>query len=140
MPAPTSTAYGTVRDWMTREPVSIAPDCPVRRALALMEMEGLRHLLVVDGDRLTGIVSNRDVRRLLGGAAPPASLAAPVSHIMSEGPVTVPPETPIAVAARLLLDGRIGALPVREGERVVGIFTTADALDALLALVEGPGR
>jgi len=135
-----ATAYGTVRDWMTREPVSVPPDCPIRRALALMETAGVRHLLVVDGDRLTGIVSNRDVRRLLGGAAHPEPLAEPVSRIMTEGPVTVPPDTPIAVAARLLLDGRIGALPVREGERVVGIFTTADALDALLALVEGPGR
>jgi CBS domain-containing protein len=125
---------------MTREPVSIAPDCPVRQALALMERAGVRHLLVVDGDRLTGIVSNRDVRRLLGGTELPASLTAPVSRIMSEGPVTVPPDAPIAVAARLLLDERIGALPVRDGERVVGIFTTADALDALLALVEGPGR
>jgi acetoin utilization protein AcuB len=140
MRAPTVTTYGTVRDWMTREPVSVAPDCPVRRALALMETRGVRHLLVVDGGRLTGIVSNRDVRRLLGRARPPTSLAAPVSRIMSEGPVTVPPDTPIAVAARLLLDGRIGALPVREGERVVGIFTTADALDAFLKLVEGPGR
>ena len=140
MTAPVSTGYGTVRDWMTRGPVSIAPDCPVRRALALMESAGVRHLLVVEGDRLTGIVSNRDVRRLLGEAARALPLAEPVSRIMTEGPVTVPPETPIAVATRLLLDGRIGALPVREGERVVGVFTTADALDALLALVEAPAR
>jgi acetoin utilization protein AcuB len=141
MHTPGSTTYGTVRDWMTREPVSVAPDYPVRRALALMEQRGVRHLLVIDGDRLTGIVSNRDVRRLLGGGASPRpSLTAPVSRIMSEGPVTVPVDTSIAVAARLLLDGRIGALPVRDGERVVGIFTTADALDALLALVEEPGR
>jgi CBS domain-containing protein len=135
-----TTGYGTVRDWMTRDPVSIAPDYPVGRSLALMERSGVRHLLVMDGDRLTGIVSNRDVRRLLAGEAPAASLAAPVSRIMSEGPITVPPDASIAVAARLLLDERIGALPVRDGERIVGMFTTADALDALLALVEGPGR
>jgi CBS domain-containing protein len=138
-PLATST-YGTVRDWMTRDPVSVAPDYPVGRALALMERSGVRHLLVVDGDRLTGIVSNRDVRRLVAGDPPPASLAAPVSRIMSEGPVTVPPDASIAVAARLLLDERIGALPVRDGEGIIGIFTTADALDALLALVEGPRR
>jgi CBS domain-containing protein len=139
MRASAPTQYGTVRDWMTRDPVGVAPDCPVRRALALMETGGVRHLLVLDGDRLTGIVSNRDVRRLLG-AESPASLAAPVSRIMSEGPITVPPDASIAVAARLLLDERIGALPVRDGERIVGIFTTADALDALLALVEAPAR
>jgi|SRR5262245_28530983 len=135
-----SLAYGTVRDWMTREPVSVALDCPVRRALALMETAGVRHLLVIDDDRLTGIVSNRDVRRLLSDAGEPASLGEPVSRIMSEGPITVPPDTPIAVAARLLLDGKIGALPVRDDGRVIGIFTTADALDALLALIEAPRR
>jgi CBS domain-containing protein len=59
---------------------------------------------------------------------------------MTEGPITVPPDTPIGVAARLLLDGRIGALPVRDEAGVVGIFTTADALDALLALVEVAAR
>lgn len=142
LPASTVTAstYGTVRDWMTRQPASIAPDCGIRRALALMESSGVRHLLVMDGDRLTGIVSNRDVRRLLDSAPWPVPLTEPVSRIMTEDPVTVPPDTPIGVAARLLLDGRIGALPVRDGDRVVGIFTTADALDALLALVEVPAR
>jgi acetoin utilization protein AcuB len=139
MRPPATANYGTVRDWMTRDPVSVAPDYPVSRALALMERSGVRHLLVVEGDRLTGIVSNRDVRRLVGAAAP-AALAAPVSRIMSEGPITVPPDTSIAVAARLLLEERIGALPVLDGGRVVGIFTTADAIDALLALVERPGR
>jgi predicted transcriptional regulator len=69
-----------------------------------------------------------------------ADLAEPVSRIMTEGPVTVPSDTAIGVAARLLLEERIGALPVREGERMVGVFTTADALDALLGLVESPPR
>ncbi len=139
MAPPSPTAYGTVRDWMTREPVGVAPDCPIRRALALMGEAGVRHLLVIDADRLVGIVSSRDVGRLVGGERP-ADLGEPVSRIMTEGPVTVPPDAPIAVAARLLLDERIGALPVRDGERVVGVFTAADALDALLALVEAPAR
>jgi CBS domain-containing protein len=125
---------------MTRRPTSIAPDCPIRRALALMESTGVRHLLVTDGDRLTGILSNRDVRRLFDGAPEAAALTEPVSRIMTEGPITVPPDTPIGVATRLLLDGRIGALPVCDEAGVVGIFTTADALDALVALVEVAAR
>jgi CBS domain-containing protein len=59
---------------------------------------------------------------------------------MSEGPVSVGPDTPMVAAARLLLEQRIGALPVRDGEQIVGIFTAADALDALLAMVERPRR
>ena len=58
---------------------------------------------------------------------------------MSEGPVSVAPETPLVTAARLLLEQRIGALPVRDGERIVGIFTVPDALEALLAIAEAPG-
>ena len=119
---------------MTAATTQIADRAPCRAVQLALD---LPHM---DGDRLTGIVSNRDVRRLLAGDPPPASLSAPVSRIMSEGPVTVPPDASIAVAARLLLDERIGALPVRDGEAIVGIFTTADALDALLALVEGPRR
>ncbi len=132
--------YGTVRDWMTRKPVSIPVDCPIEVALGHMRSAAVRHLLVMDGDRLTGIVSNRDVRRLLEETAHPARLSEPVSRIMTEGPVTVAPETPVAVAARLLLDAKIGALPVRDGDEIVGIFTKSDALEALLALVERPSR
>jgi acetoin utilization protein AcuB len=58
---------------------------------------------------------------------------------MTEDPVTVAPETPVTEAARLLLERKIGALPVREGDEVIGIFTTSDALEALLALAD-PAR
>jgi acetoin utilization protein AcuB len=55
---------------------------------------------------------------------------------MTEDPVTVDAEMPVTDAARLLLETRIDALPVREAGEVVGIFTTADALEALLVLIE----
>jgi CBS domain-containing protein len=121
---------------MTRGPAVVAEDCPVHVALGKMRAAEIRHLLVLEGDRLTGIVSNRDVRRLLGDDPQAPGLAEPVRRIMTEGPITVAPDTPVPEAVRLLLDARIGALPVRDGGRIVGIFTTADALEALLALVE----
>ena len=132
--------HGTIEHWMTRQPLSVTVDCPIRQALGLMQGAGVRHLLVLDGDRLTGILSNRDVRRLVEDPQHPARLSDPVARIMTEGPVTIAPETPVTVAARLLLEGKIGALPVRDGDAIVGIFTTADALDALLTLLEGPGH
>ncbi len=111
----------------------------MRVALGQMQRDGVRHLLVLDGDRLSGILSNRDVRRLALDNPGPSLLAGPVRAIMTEDPVTVAPETTVTMAARLLLEHRIGALPVRDGDRIIGIFTTADALEALLAVVENPG-
>ena len=130
--------YGTVRDWMTRAPELIPTDCPIEQALVRMRAAEVRHLLVVEGGRLVGIVSNRDLGRLLPGETR-RSLADPVSAIMTEAPVTVAPETPVTEATRLLLEMKIGALPVREGDDVIGIFTTSDGLEALLAVVERTG-
>jgi acetoin utilization protein AcuB len=101
-----------------------------------MRREGIRHLLVTDAGRLCGVLSSRDLGRLVWEERAGASLRMPVSRIMTEDPVTVAPETGVHEAARLLLDGKIGALPVRDGERIVGIFTTQDALEALLSIAE----
>ena len=138
MDAEAEPRHGAVRDWMTRKPITVAEDCSIRLALGQMQRDGVRHLLVLDGDRLSGILSNRDVRRLALGDPGPSLLSGPVRSIMTEDPVTVAPETAVTVAARLLLEHRIGALPVRDGDDIVGIFTTADALEALLAVVENP--
>jgi acetoin utilization protein AcuB len=131
------TRYGTVSDWMTREPARVGDDCRIREALDRMRREDVRHLLVFQGDRLVGLLSNRDLRRL-PLEAPRA--ADPVSRIMTEGPITAAPEMPVEEAARLLLEHKIGALPVREGEEILGIFTISDALEALLAVAQGPSR
>ena len=139
MPAPPEERFGTVRNWMTREPATVDEDCPLSTALDRMRTGEIRHLLVHDGERLSGIVSNRDVRRLAMTAAGAPLLAEPVSRIMTENPVTVSPEEAVTVAARLLLEMKIGALPVRDGEDIVGIFTTSDTLEALLAMLE-PAR
>jgi acetoin utilization protein AcuB len=107
--------------------------------VTLMRGAEVRHLLVQDGPVLTGILSSRDLRRLVTRDLDSPLLAGPVGSIMSEGPVSVAPETPLVTAARLLLEQRIGALPVRQGEQIVGIFTIPDALEALLEIAEGAG-
>jgi len=128
--------HGRVSNWMTHAPIRIPEECSIGQALLRMEEDGIRHLLIVDGDRLTGIVSNRDVRRLALGDPAAGPLSQPVRSIMTEGPVTVAPELNVTEAARLLLELKIGALPVRDGGAIIGIFTTADALEALLAALE----
>lgn len=130
---------GSVGDWMSKAPMAVVEDSSIRDAVALMQGAEVRHLLVLDGLVLTGILSSRDLRRLVTRDRSSPLLAGPVRSIMSEGPVSVAPETPLVTAARLLLEHRIGALPVRQGEEIVGIFTIPDALEALLAIAEGPG-
>ncbi len=127
---------GAVRDWMTRAPAMVEPDCTIDAALARMQRAEIRHLLVLDTDRLVGIVSNRDWRRIPTDAGGGSWGTQPVRAIMTEDPVTVAPETPATVAARVLLDRKIGCLPVRDGEFIVGVFTTSDALEALLSALE----
>ena len=131
---PSGVRFGVVRDWMTRVPAMVSPDCSIETAFQAMHRTEIRHLLVVDAGRLVGIVSSRDWRRI-----DPRTLAGgeqPITHIMSEDPVTVAPETPVTVAARALLERRIGCLPVRDDETIIGIFTRSDALDALLSALE----
>ena len=97
MPREAEPRLGAVRDWMTRAPITVPEDCPVRVALGQMQRDGVRHLLVVDGDRLSGILSNRDVRRLALHDPGPPLLAGPVRAIMTEDPVTVAPEPTLAL-------------------------------------------
>ena len=128
---------GSVRDWMSKPPMAVPEDTLIRQAVAHMQRVDVRHLLVMDGPVLTGILSSRDLRRLVTRDLDSPLLAGPVRSIMSEGPVSVAPDTPLIAAARLLLEQRIGALPVRQGEQIVGILTVPDALEALLAIAEG---
>ena len=129
---------GSVNLWMTRDPVRVAVTCPVGRVVRLMEAQRIRHVLVMDGERLAGIVSNRDVRSLLVNdvSRPRLSAGSPVSEAMTEGVVTASPTTPLTDAAREMLDQKIGALPIVEDGRPVGILTKSDALEALLAWAE----
>ena len=89
---PSGVRFGVVRDWMTRVPAMVSPDCSIETAFQAMHRTEIRHLLVVDAGRLVGIVSSRDWRRI-----DPRTLAGreqPIAHIMSDDPVTVAPESP----------------------------------------------
>ncbi len=129
-----------VQDWMTPSPVSVPPDTGLFQAQRLMQERGFRHLLVMEDDELVGIISDRDVR--LNLPSPASSLSVwelnyllarlTVGQVMTRAIVTIGPRRPLGAAARLLLDHRIGALPVVEDGRVVGILTETDLLRALL--------
>jgi CBS domain-containing protein len=105
-----------------------------------MRAEGVRHVVVTEGGQLVGIVSDRDLRGFLLDGEPTLSPQAPVRTVMSASPVAVSPDMPLAEAVRTMLASKIGALPVVADGRPVGILTRADALEALLAVIEGPER
>jgi CBS domain-containing protein len=127
---------GAVRNWMSRAPLHVPADVSVAQVAGLMRSEGIRHVLVMEGDQLVGVVSDRDVRGLRVTEAPALSASSPVATVMSEPPIVVDPETPLTEAARAMLEHKIGAVVVLDGGRPVGILTRADVLEALLNAVE----
>ncbi len=127
-----------VRMWMTGAPVTVGRDAALTEAAALMSRRRLRHLPVVDGGRLVGIVSAHDVARAFPPDVNPFSVAvtdAPidttVGDVMTTSVLAVTPDTTIEEAARLLVERRIGALPVVAGGRLVGLLSETDVLGAL---------
>jgi CBS domain-containing protein len=120
-----------VRDVMKRGLVTITPETPREDARRLMDEHGIRHLPVIAGSRLVGIVSDRDVPAARGRT--PGSVA---GALMTRNPVTVTTDTRIEHAARLMLDRGFGALPVVDDGVLTGIVTYTDLLRAFVQVIE----
>jgi acetoin utilization protein AcuB len=109
---------------MSPDPLTVAPTSSVRDVKDLLHRYGIRHLPVLDGDDVVGVVSDRDVRDDPAGEVA-AVMSAPVHVIdVDEG---------IEAAARLMLSRHISGLPVLDDGRLAGIITTTDCLLAYLS-------
>jgi acetoin utilization protein AcuB len=127
-----------VRDLMTRSLITAGPATSVTEAKALMVKERIRHLLVTDGGKLVGLITDRDIR--LNLASPATSLSVwelnyllarlTLGDVMTKSLIVVDPERDAGEAARIMLEHRIGALPVLDGTRLVGILTETDIVRA----------
>lgn len=135
-----------VRDFMTKDPLTLREDDLLRQAVEVVMVRRIRHIPVLDGKgSLVGIVTDRDVQGTLPSplsAAAPEEYEAllettPLARIMTRSVVTVGPDDLAAEAVETLLADRIDGLPVVESGRVVGIFTVRDALRAYLELLRG---
>src|SRR5215213_9612481 len=128
-----------VRDSMTREIVTLAPDETVGTALALCRERRIRHLPVLKEGRLVGIVSDRDLRSATPALGEPHRAAALqkvlVEDVMAGEVVSAHPDDPIEQAANTMRERRVGCLPVVESGELVGIITASDVMDALVYLV-----
>lgn len=130
-------AYRTVGQFMTTDLRTVRPSDLLDLAAALMDWIHVRHVPVEDDDgRLVGILSHRVVVRLfaMNGGRPTGPVA--VSSVMTPDPITVSPDTNTLDAVRLMREKKIGALPVTEGGRLVGIVTEHDFIKVAQGLLE----
>jgi len=124
-----------IRDIMSSPAVVIPPDTTLEDAYRVMNERHIRHLLVVDRERLGGVVTDRDLRLATSALSPsPHPPGSRVSDIMCREPLTADPSDPVEDAAFRMRERKIGCLPVMEDEIVIGIITGIDLLDALLRM------
>ncbi len=124
-----------VRDIMTSPVVSITPDVTLQDAYRTMQEKGIRHLPVVEGEALVGVITDRDLRLATSTLAPtPFPPGSRVSASMCRAVETVDPMDPVEEAARAMRVKKIGCLPVVNDGRLVGIVTGLDLLDALMCM------
>ena len=134
------------RDLMTSDPLTVTPQASIAEVWDLMREVDVRHLPVVEADALVGMVSDRDlarvdIARLLkaeGAGAVRDELATPIARVMSSDVIAVTPDTEIGEVIGLLIDHKIGAVPVVEEEtrEVLGIISYVDVLRALRDVLE----
>jgi len=140
----------SVADYMTPDPLTLAPEDSLMQALEIMRLRKVRRLPVTVGGALVGLVTEGDLKR-----AEPSMLSqteedfnrvmeqTPASRIMIQNPMTVAPDTPLLEAADSLYETKYGALPVVAEGRVVGILTVGDLVRALVDVLRddaGGGR
>lgn len=134
-----------IRERMTRNPVLCTSDLPVNEAFDLMKKERIRRMPVVDkGGKLVGIVSDKDLLRVSPSPATTLSVfeipyllsKVKVNDVMTKKVITVSEDTPIEDAARIMVDNKIGGLPViNEVGAVAGIITETDIFKTFLELL-----
>ena len=132
-----------VADWMTKNAITIAEDASIIEAIHLLKEKNIRRLPVMRHGKIAGVVTEKMLLSFSPGKS--SALDAweahyllsktPVRDAMNSNPHMVPPQTDIRDAAKLLHDRKLnGVLVVNENRDLVGIFTTTNALEALMAL------
>ena len=121
-----------VGDYMTPCPDTVDIDAPLMEARRFMQRQRIRHLPVVDGNRLAGLLTDRDIKLLLGpdfDYPPPGDLK--VRDAYTDSPYVVDYDSPLEKVVAEMSKRRIGsALVTRDGD-LTGIFTATDALRVL---------
>jgi acetoin utilization protein AcuB len=130
-----------VKDWMTKDPITITDDTSMMKAIHLMKQNRFRRLPVMHEGRLVGIVSDRDLKEASPSKATTLDVhelyyllaELLVKDIMTRDPIIVSPNDTVEHAAQLMLENTISGLPVVDDKgRVVGILTQSDVFRAFM--------
>ena len=125
---------------MSRGLITVDKNASLRRARRILDQYRIRHLLVMDGKRLVGIVTDRDLRQAAPSSKSPLTISErqefmdelKVVEVMSRKLITASPDTTVREAARVMVSEKIGCLPVVNGNQLVGIVTETDLLEMLV--------
>jgi acetoin utilization protein AcuB len=124
-----------IQKYMTTTPHTIGSDQSIAKAAAIMSEHGIRHLPVLRGGQLLGVLSDRDVKLIETFRDVDASKTS-VEEAMTDQPYTVGPETPLDEVVRTMAEKKFGSAVVVQNHKVVGIFTTVDACQAFAELLQ----
>ena len=132
-----------VRDWMTENVITLNENDSVIKAMQLFKEHQIRRIPVVNGDKLVGIITDRDVKSI----TPPKGFSMDmyetyyimsnlkIKDVMTTNPITVHPDDDIEKAAILMLENKISGLPVvDENEKVIGVITQTDIFNAFISM------
>ena len=125
-----------IRDIMLADPVRATTDAGLPELVRLLQRHGFRHVPIVDAGKLVGIVSDRDIKQSMTSAALATERGArehllehlTAGDIMTRRLVTIGPTAGVEEAAHLMVAHRVSALPVTDGDRLLGIVTETDIL------------
>ena len=120
-----------VQEIMTKNPYAIEANQSVREAMHRLLSLDIRHLPVLDRGVLVGMLSDRDVRGLASATLSGEvndQLSAAVSDLMTSDPISVDPEADIGEVIDLMIENKVGALPVVAEDKLVGIVSYVDVL------------
>lgn len=129
-----------VSDWMTKKVFTVSPDSSISDAVKLTKEKGIKHLPVVKGDKIKGLLSDRDIKEYVPSKATifdvyelHCQLAkTKVRSVMKTSIFTTSPDTPIEEAALIMLDKNIGCLLVTDRNKLVGIISDRDLFRVLV--------
>ena len=125
---------------MNRTLVTVDTHASLRQAQRILDRRNIRHLFVMDGKRLVGIVTDRDLRKAAPSSKSPLTTSEreefmdelKVVEVMLRKLITASPSTTVREAAKVMIREKIGCLPVVDGKTLVGIVTETDLLEILV--------
>ena len=127
----------TVEEFTTPDPVTATEDMSIDDLRLLMDEYGIRHLPVVRGDTVVGVISDRDVR-LVSGLSLAEKHQVRASDIMAPNPLTVSANARLDEVAYAMSEKKVGsAIVLDTNGKLLGIFTATDALNALIEIIRG---